>query len=340
MVYEDAKVGLSKILFPVREVPVLAELVDGEAPAPIPGKKAIVHGLTYRVFSVVSSRYIVLKNRDALKLARRCCVKAFPTTQDKDWKVFSIEAAETGGHCRVDLCHARRALDFDWSFAGIAQDTYHPFLRVTNSYNRRHVFSLRFGFVRSACRNGLVDWRSSIEVGFSHDTRNLEQRVDREIDEATYRKVKKRFWEFLECLAKQDIPHDRFRSIIHSVLKIDKPNRMKEERARAWRFLERIIDGVADRYVGELGTNGYALWNAITDIATNPPTKTLGHRFILRERHVLQRLAGTWAAAFTWAITEKQDFDVSEYIADPSPERLRRRIQRKHGRPSLDFSQQ
>ena len=334
MIYEDAEVGLSKMLFPVREVPVLADLGDGEDPAPIPGKKAILNGWTDHVFSVVSSQYIVLKNLDALKLARRCCVRAFPTTRDKDWKVFGIEAAATGGHCRIDLCHARKDLDFIWSFTGVAQDTYHPFLRVTNSYNRRHVFSLQFGFVRSACSNGLVDWRSSIKVGFSHDTRDLEKRVDREIDEATYRKVKKRFREFLECLAKQDIPHDRFRPIIQSVLKIDKPKRMKAERARAWRFLERIIDGVADRYVGELGTNGYALWNAITDIATNPPAKTLGHRFILRERHVLQRLAGTWAAALTWAITENKAFNVSEYVADPSPERLRRKIQREHDRPS------
>ena len=315
-------------MFPVREVPVAADLGDGGDPVPIPGKKAIVHGLTNRVFSVVSSRYSVLRNGDALKLARRCCVKAFPATQKGDWKVFSIEAAKTGGHCRIDLCYARKDLDFNWSFARVAQDTYHPFLRVTNSYNGRYVFSLQFGFVRAACENGLVDWRSSIKVGFSHDTRNLEERVDRGIDAATYHNVQKRFGEFLQCLAKQDFPHDRFRPIIQSVLKIDKPKRMKDQRAKAWRFLERIIDGVADRYVGELGTNGYALWNAITDIATSPPAKTLGHHFIRRERHVLQRLAGTWAAAFTWAVREDKDFNVSEYIDDPSPERLRRLIQR------------
>ena len=81
--------------------------------------------------------------------------------------MFSIEAPHTGGHCRIDLEHSGEILTYDWAFSNQLQDQWQPFVRMTNSYNRTRVFSLDFGLIRSACENGMIDWHSSMRVGFA-----------------------------------------------------------------------------------------------------------------------------------------------------------------------------
>ena len=109
MIYarEDIEEGLHAVMFPVRKVDLYAETETGRRDR-IPGKKAVINTDSRKVLSVVSDRYRVLPNREALKLAYRCCVTAFPNTAHADWRVFSIEAPQTGGHCRIDLEHSGR----------------------------------------------------------------------------------------------------------------------------------------------------------------------------------------------------------------------------------------
>lgn len=64
--------------------------------------------------------------------------------------------------------------------------------------------------------------------------------------------------------------------------------------ARDWDALNKQVSSLCDRYAGELGETAYAVFNAITDLASRP----LANRFVCRERHSLQRLAGSWVSDF------------------------------------------
>ena len=68
--------------------------------------------------------------------------------------------------------------------------------------------------------------------------------------------------------------------------------------------------GLCDRYAGELGENAYAVFNAITDFSSHPP----GNRFVCRERHSLQRLAGSWLSSFSQEC-QRPDFKIDEHLA-------------------------
>jgi hypothetical protein len=51
--------------------------------------------------------------------------------------------------------------------------------------------------------------------------------------------------------------------------------------------------------------------NVITDFASRPPA----NRYVQRERHSLQRLAGTWVSAFARRCRQPA-FDLTAYLAE------------------------
>ena len=106
------RAGWDAVMFPVAEVDVFAETEPGRLER-VHGRKAIVNTDSRRILSVVSDRYRVLDNRDALELARKCCIKAFPTTAPAHWEVAEVEAPRTGSYCRIDLRHSGTALQED-----------------------------------------------------------------------------------------------------------------------------------------------------------------------------------------------------------------------------------
>lgn len=320
MIYDDVKDGLQAVMFPVNEVDVYVgtEQLGFDR---IPGKKALINVDTGRVLSVVSDRYRVLPNNTALKLAQKCCTSAFPNTVPSDWEVFGVEAPLTGGHCRLDLKHCGEITGYDWSFSSDEQKKFGPFIRVSNSYNRTSVFGIRFGIVRWACTNGMVAWHSSITIRVAHDVTEMERSIEAQINEAKFRKVFHDLRGVLGPLRNVQVPKARFRPLVLSVLRIRKPADMPEKRENAWKSLEEHLDRVATRYVKEMGANGYALLNAITDVASHPPTRVGGCSFIRRERDGLQRLAGVWLADF--AKIAKQEQSLGAYLEKPSLETLR-----------------
>ena len=311
MIY-NAEEGLAVIMFPVDEVDVFAETEPGRRDR-IAGKKAIVNTDTRAVLSVVGRQYGLLENRRALELARKCGIAAFPNTAPVGWYVDDIEAPVSGGHCRIDLRYDGDLVAYDWSFSETVQDHYHPFLRVTNSYNTSRVFSIHFGFTRIRCMNSVIA-EESVRVSLAH-TKDIDSRIEGEINEAKFQRVASRFERFLKPLGDTAVPRGRFRPIIQSVLEIHKPEGMLDDRLAAWLALEQILERTTARYLHQFGENAYALVNAITDLATRPPTnEQAGYSFIRRERHSLQLLAGRWVAEFSRSL-RRPEFDLSGYIA-------------------------
>ncbi len=319
-----------QLLFPVREVPVYAALnqSDEAARIRIPGRKAIVDCSTDRILSVVSENYQLVSNRDALNYAYRCCEAAFPDIPRTAWVVSTADAPSTGGHCHFDLTETTSRIDFNGMPAEMRPDTYGPFVRVTNSYNRTRALGVTIGFMRKVCSNGMILPKSSIHFFYNHNTRRIGERIQFQIENGAFQGLKTQFLAFLEPLRQCHIPLSLHTRIALDALHITEaesrpkparratgregPRPRSESRAKrarsSWERINSSVERLSERYAWELGPNAYSLMNVVTDLATRPADVEVRRR----ERHSLQCIAGRWLAAFSTACKES-DFEPGRY---------------------------
>ena len=312
MIY-DRNDGLAAIMFPVKEMKVFADTGPG-CLARAPAYKAIVNADSGDVVSIVGSRYQVLRNRQALDLARIACVSAFPNTQPEEWKPKGIEAARNGGSCAVDLDHER--LRYDWNLAPGITDVFRPFIRFRNGYNGRTPFSVFFGFERLACTNGMIYEEKIAGIKVSHDTQDIAREIERKIQKANFRRVPETFRRRLTVLCGVPVPRDLFTPVIHRVLGILPLKEGSNERCRrAWADLLATVENVSGRYVKEFDATAYALMNALSDLATRLPSHDPSAQggFVRRGRHSLQILVARWLRHFSIR-AGGHSFDAGEYL--------------------------
>ncbi len=300
-----------ELMFPVRTVSVFAELRDGVEGSlqRIPGKKAIVNCTNDKVISVVSDDYQVVTNRDALDYGFRCCESAFPDVPQSAWEVTAADAPLSSGHCHIDLTHNSARLRFDSVSAGQRPDTYGPFIRVANSYNRKRALGFTIGFMRKVCSNGMIVPRSSISFSLDHNTKRIRERVEFETSRTQFTSVKTKFLEFLDPLQKCTIPGEFFPSISRFALRVPIPEKPSKRKQEEWNHFNAHIKSLSEEYIQQVGENAYALLNVISDLASRPSKAGLRRR----ERHSLQRLAGAWLAEFS-SECRKASFDPSRYV--------------------------
>ena len=311
------------LLFPVRAVPVYADLRGGaneglqrdpykrsdEDLLRIPGQRAIVNCETERVISVVSENYQVVTNREALHYAQLCCQAAFPESAQQEWRILEAHAPSTRGSCRIDLVHPASALDFGGPKFRGKPDTFGPFVRVTNSYNRSRALGFEIGFFRKVCSNGMILPDASVRFSINHNTRKISEHVEFQVQADSFKRLREKFRKFLEPLWECDVPLNLFAPATRAVLRISKPDPMGARQQQPWKKLAAHLESVSEKYVWDMGPNGYALMNVITDVATRPPKCP----FIRREQHGLQRSAGIWLADFSEKC-RKPGFEVKDYV--------------------------
>ena len=288
---------LDDVLFPVEEYPVFVMVRDasGERRLAAPGKKAIVNIASQRVLGVVSRDYRLVTNQEALEWAYECCRCVFPNTNPAEWDVSATDGSSTGGYCRIDLVHRTAALDFGDVRPGKRPEAFGPFIRVTNSYNGLRALAFDIGFYRKVCRNGLIAPDTIVQFKFAHE-RNLEMGIRFEVARDRLAKLQTKMSEQFASLKKCTVPRTAFEPMVRTALMIRplKSTRPGTREAGEWASLDAHIQELCNRYASELGETGYAVLNAITDFASHPPK----NRHLHRDRHGLQRLAGTWLTTF------------------------------------------
>lgn len=304
---------LDDVLFPVEEHPIFASIhtESGEQRIAVPDRKAIVNKNNNRVLGVVGRDYRLVTNREALDWAFECCQKAFPETKPLEWEVKATDAPATGGNCSIDLVHSSAKLDFFFIPAKDRPDAFGPFIRVTNSYNGLRALAFNIGLHRKVCSNGLILPQSVIRFKVTHSKRDIGQGIDFQIAIDRFSKIKTRFSEDLSALRACRVVRAEFESVMFAALLIRQPAKSAGDRRAAddWNVLLRHVGPLCDRYSAELGENAYAVFNVITEFASNVPE----NRCVHRDRHSFQRLAGEWTHTFSRACREP-GFSVSEFI--------------------------
>ena len=314
--------NLDDVLFPVEEHPVFVSMAapNGERRLAVPDKKAIVNRTNRHVLGIVSRGYRLVSNREALDMAHQCCRTVFPETKPGEWEVKTTDAPSTAGYCHIDLVHNTTALDFSFVEAADRPEAFGPFIRVTNSYNGLRALGFDIGFYRKICKNGMIVPDTIIRFKFTHLRRDIGETIQFDIAKDKLAKFKNTFTDSLAGLRACAVPRPQFDPLLCDVLLLRPPHPLKPETREAdeWQKLGCHIAEMSTRYAGELGENAYAAFNAITEFASHPPE----NRCVHRDRHSLQRLAGSWMASFNDAC-RKPDFSIAKHLEQMGKERAK-----------------
>ena len=284
-------VSVQDLLFRVDQVPIEAVLgTNGNTRRIcIPGKKALVNQHTGRVLGVVSRDYRVVTNQEAVDLARDACGIAFPGVSPTEWEATRASAPRTLSYAHIDLMHRTHVLNY-WDNEIQKDDPFTPFLRVTNSFNGARALRFDIGFMRKHCSNGVIFEEEVATIKASHNQEALDQ-LKIEIQSRSLPKMWEEFSHFLTRIRGLAMDIGQSTLALNSVLRLpapkpdDKPARHQGLNALSADFTSRLTS-----YRKELGSNAYAVFNTLTDIAARPPESA----YFQKERDTIEKRAGRW----------------------------------------------
>ena len=293
----------------------------------IPGQKVLVDAERDYPLAVVSERYHLITNEEAYRMADVIVRGVFGGYTLGDFQCYNIMMPSTRSSCRMDFIIPHN----QFSAFGDRRESYTPFLRISNSYNRTLVLRYEIGFCRWICLNGCIFGKKSYTATFVHSLQKKQRSVYDAIAEArrTIGSIED-LWADMErkltVLSGITVPFESALPVFCQVFGV--PDVDKEEVslsvaekhvARAEHFLEQ-----GRSYYGDLGPNAYALFNTLTDFASFPDGRSMTGTAV----HGYQRKVGDWVDGLV-AAAGARDFVFDETItntARTSAKALQRRM--------------
>ena len=304
------KVRLQEVYHYVPEQDTLPGFLDPPQSdlRPIHGFKAITKMEDGSVFSVVTDEYRLVTNEEALNLGKQCLRQLFNSIDESRMEVFNIVAPKSLSFCHIDMVNSGYAMNI-W-----AKETWIPYLRVTNSYNRTRALRFDLGFCRKLCDNGVIYERQTIPYKFAHTRQDIAPEGIFSVDGKKLRGVEENFRNTLETLNAYPVPRDAFMPLACDALGLsfDIESTDTAIHLREARRLEKFKESshpLVEKYVGELRENAYAVFNLVTDLASRPvfyPAPTL-------MVDTLQKRAGAWLGRFLREIRQG-NFSLERYL--------------------------
>ena len=286
------QVDLQGYLFPVEELPIYV----GETKKELKDFKAIVGTIDKnkkKVFSIVSKNYKLITNESAISIGKQLHLQLFPESNADAFEIFNIIAPKTKSFCQIDFIDKNNTLKI------LKGDTYQPFIRINNSYNRMKALTFDIGFCRSICSNGIIFGDKSIKISSEHNKYTSSTSLINSINKGDFNRLKNEFVATVSKLQGIKIPCKYFMPLAAKVLSIDNRKNLPTVRSKKLQkekhayFRERMAQLIS-RYVilEEMGETAYAFFNVITDYASNSeqlPANTI---------HGNQRKCGNWLKEF------------------------------------------
>ncbi len=174
-------------------------------------------------------------------------------------------------------------------------EDHYPFLTISYSYDAVNVIKYDIGVYRSKCTNGVVfGYKSLIKLKVSPD--NL---FDLEIwfNNCLLMALLKEFERNVILLKKVKIDRETINQLVNMALHLDTyaHNQIESINNVEVNIRDFSVYSLIENYIHELGANGYAAFNIITDLATNyrlgkhKENDSIDNTVVAK-----QRLAGQW----------------------------------------------
>jgi hypothetical protein len=307
--FNPLKDKLNEVLFNVELQPVYSDFKNHQTgkteKIPIPGYQAIMNQNTGRIISIVGDNYQLITNKEALERGKNVFLQLYPSLKKEELIPFNVVAPSTLSSVHIDLIHK------DVNFKVWEQETWLPFLRVTNSYNRTHALSFEIGFVKELCSNGALFKKDTMKLKYIHDRSN---RIKLQSDLENIVNVEKIFTEQCKRLREVIIPPDKMFPLICHILKL-KINVPEKQRKSKIDQLNRLYNEVFDlgrQYVSNSEYNAYTAFNIATDIVSHHDDHKILQGYYFNVRSFFTRPT-VWMNEFTEKI-KANNFHLDEYI--------------------------
>jgi hypothetical protein len=286
--------------FPIEEAPVLATVTHNGVvrDVRVPHKKALVAADTGDIVGIVGAGYKVFTNHQAVTLCHRFCLEAFTDTTASEWTFVEGHGPATRSWAAMDIHHRAHAMNL-MGVEGGPSETFTPFVRITNSYNGSRALRIDVGFLREHCSNGVIFEQEAATLTVPHTRQGIHSlKVARPF--AGMAALSEEFSKTLSAVRSVEMkPHEARQMVRHVTgwpALPEKPSPWEnDEQVKLDADLEARLSG----YFSQLGSNAYAAFNTMTDIASRPPQSP---RF-RRDRPTLERRAGAWLRDFRIAVS-------------------------------------
>lgn len=283
-VFEQAEKKLDKLYFQVGTKPLFYQNEEGEM-IPLKDRKAIIRVDDNKVLCFPESGRKILSNEDALNLGKRIFKKMYPEIQTEELRVFQVRYPGSLNFCQIKMVHE------DINFKVYKQDSWHPYLEVINSFENGIKCNYQLGFVRKLCANGM-NVGTHIQFSLEEGMHIMEEGLDEKS-----RKITEDFIAMLESLEELEISEELM--VQQSLAMFSRFTRIRPNRSSFsldGNWLQEVVKDLVPKYSNELGTNGYAVLNVITDVISN---KIPDNRFTSSaELMAISKLPQFWIQAF------------------------------------------
>ena len=308
---ESAKLrntDVESLLFPVEMVNVFFRLPDGSTRY-VDTHKAVVNMLDGMALGVVSNAYRLVTNHEALVFAEKCAMQLFGVESNKI-EVFNVHSPRRPWYCQVDMVHKGYEVNIG------KQEVYLPFLRVTNSYNGSRALRFDIGYCRKLCSNGMIFEKDSIKFRFPHSHSSIGAEIDFRIAEGQLKSLHSRLASDLDRLYGYSIPESMHIPFFFKALELPVAGWEEALPPRRRAYIADLVQNArafTTEYREQFGPNAYALLNAATDFASNPPQI----KDLRTSVHSLQTRAGTWCGEFVAELMdEEKAFNIMDYLGE------------------------
>jgi len=314
--FESVNAQLMEVMFPVESRPIFAESAFVQTNMfeevrsgrrLIRDYRAIVNSAKNEVLCVVSKDYNLITNAEALKYGELAFAELFKVKGDLT--VFKVTSSRRNTICHIDLVHK------DVNFEVAEQDTWYPFIRITNSYNRTYALSFELGFVRKLCSNGCIFSKEVIKIKYIHSKPFKTPSVVAVPDELEA--AKKHFIQYMLELHKIFIPEEFVFPIVCKALDVKKPklgakDNFSIQREKNYAKLRNDVHELWLKYREKESGSAYTVFNIITDLVSFQEQYHNLSDYPLNPSSFYHK-SSRWAENFA-KISSNNEFDIADYL--------------------------
>ena len=304
--YTSATHKLNEILFDVSAVNLITTDAFNKdlSNLNVDNYVAIVNENNKQILSVVSKKYHLFTNKQALELGKQAFVQLFPSCKIEELIPFKVIAPSTKTFCHIDLIHK------DVNFNAWEQETWLPFVRITNSYNRTFSLAFELGFVRKLCSNGVIFDKQTIKVKFNHTKGSIPVSIVSDVSKL--KKLENEFKEHLLNLKRFHINRKMSFAIICKALNLDWKDHDGDDKQHAYiNFKTKALE-LTNVYMDIDGECAFAVMNVMTDLVSHQDDYKNIPLFNMRANQYYNRIS-TWMVDYCKE-AEKRDFKVDAYL--------------------------
>ena len=286
-----------------------------------PNHLAVVNQSSGQIISIVSNKYKLISNKEAIEMGKRIFTQLYPEVNTDELIPYKVVAPFSKGSAHIDLIHK------DVNFKVWDQETWLPFLRTSNSYNRSYALAFEIGFARKLCSNGVLFNKKSLKLKYVHNKSNKIELLN---DTSQIKTTSERFIGQCNSLRQFEMPKQLFIPLVLQVFNISLKMPDKNQITKRLKYLQNLfglITVLTERYYTDLGPNAYAAFNVMTDLVSHQEEyKNLtGFYFNVRSFYTKPT---DWMENFSKEVTDNS-FLINKYLGKTieSLEGLKKRTQ-------------